>query len=244
MLLILQLSAEQSVWYYGMKNSLYHIYDYIKMIAYEVWLFFVPSICAHCKGFLSQRDIFCNNCIQKIFPIVSKIIDITPHFSVTVHSLSDYKDPLRTLVLAKGWSDIVASYHLGSLLWKIAPLKSLDYDYIVPIPLHWTRYATRGFNQAHEMAKAIQSKRHVPLIHALKRIKKTEFQFSLASPLRGLNVKNAFALNVDNKNDYKNKHILLVDDLMTTGSTIREAARILLDMQPRKITVVVACRVL
>lgn len=235
--------AEPLVWCYGMRNS-FHIYDYIKKIVEAVWLFLVPSICAYCKDFLPKRDAFCDNCIQKIFPIVSKTIDITSRFSVTVHALSDYKDPLRKLVLAKGWSDIVASYYLGNLLWKIAPLTSLDYDYIVPIPLHWTRYATRGFNQAHEMAKVIQKKKHIPLVHALKRIKKTEFQFSLASPLRGLNVKNAFSLNVDKRDDYKDKHILLIDDLMTTGCTIREAARILLELQPRTITVVVACRVL
>ncbi len=123
-------------------------------------------------------------------------------------------------------------------------LSTLDYDIITSIPLHWTRYASRGFNQAQEMAQVIAHKRKVPVVHLLKRVKKTAFQFELAASSRGTNVKNAFELCIVDTQRYKNKHILLVDDLMTTGATIREAAKELLKLQPRKITVVVACRVI
>jgi predicted amidophosphoribosyltransferase len=76
------------------------------------------------------------------------------------------------------------------------------------------------------------------------RVKNTLFQFELASSLRGSNLKGAFALNCKDKSLYEGKHILLVDDLLTTGSTIREATKVLLQLKPRKITVVVACRVI
>lgn len=207
-------------------------------------LLVVPSLCAYCKAFLTERKIFCPNCSWKLFPIVSKNIDITSSFSVTVFAITDYKDPLRKLILAKKWSDSLASHYLGNILWDMTPLSSLDYDVIVPIPLHWTRYASRGFNQAEEIARVIEKKKHVPCVYLLKRIKKTAFQFELVSSMRGNNVKNAFVLNADNNNLYKDKHILLIDDLMTTGSTIREAAKELLKLQPRKITVAVACRVI
>lgn len=210
----------------------------------QLFLLIVPSLCAYCKVFLAERKIFCADCAWKLFPIVSKQIDITPSFSVTVFAITDYKDPLRKLILAKKWSDRLASHHLGNVLWDMTPISSLDYDVIVPVPLHWTRYASRGFNQAEEIARVIEKKKNVPCIHLLKRIKKTAFQFELVSSMRGNNVKNAFVLNDGDKQLYKDKHILLVDDLMTTGSTIREAAKELLKLKPRKITVAVVCRVI
>jgi len=175
---------------------------------------------------------------------VSKKIDITNSFSVTVFAITDYKDPLKKLILAKGWSDGLASRNLGNLLWDMTTISSLDYDIIVPVPLHWTRYASRGFNQAEEIGKVIQQKKNVPLIHLLKRVKKTAFQFELASSMRGINVKDAFELNVVDQSLYKDKHILLIDDLMTTGSTIREAAKELLRLKPKTISVAVICRVI
>lgn len=204
-------------------------------------IFIMPSLCAYCKKFLSTADIFCGDCKYKIIPVVSKQIDVTPSFSMTVFAVSDYKDPLKKLIVAKSWSDALASYQIGQLMWQYLPLEQLDYDVIVPIPLHWTRYASRGFNQADEIAKVLQKKKNVPLCHLLKRVKKTVFQSSLVSSLRVQNLKDAFVLN--GKHDYAGKHILLIDDLMTTGSTLQAAAKILLQLKPRKITVAVCCRV-
>lgn len=204
----------------------------------------MPSLCAYCKKFVSNTDIFCDACKRTIFPIVSHKIDVTPSFSMKVFAISDYKDPLKKLILAKGWSDTVASYQMGQLIWEFLPLGAVDCDVIVPIPLHWTRYAWRGFNQAHEIARVIQKKKKVPLKHLLKRVKKTAFQSTLASSLRGENLKDAFILNDAEAQNYVDKHILLIDDLMTTGSTLRAAAKMLLKLKPRKITVAVVCRVI
>jgi competence protein ComFC len=212
----------------------------------QLSLLIVPAVCAYCKIFLDKRNILCDECLYHIFPVVSKKVDVTSSFSMTVFAIADYKDPLKKLILAKGWSDNVASYHLGHILWNTTPLSTIDYDFIVPIPLHWTRYAMRGFNQAHIIARVIHKKKQVPLVHLLKRVKKTAFQFALVSSMRGNNVKNAFVLDCKDKDKeaYRDKHILLIDDLMTTGSTVREAAKVLLELKPRSITVAVVCRVL
>ncbi|HSC25352.1 MAG TPA: phosphoribosyltransferase family protein [Candidatus Babeliales bacterium] len=219
------------------------IYSLLLALKDNLQAFLLPSICAYCKVFMLKRTIFCTLCMSKIIPIVSQKIDVTASFSMTVFAISDYKDPLKKLILAKGWSDSLASYYMGQLLWKFIPLQQFDYDVIVPIPLHWTRYAWRGFNQAHEIARVIQRKKNVPVEHLLKRVKKTEFQSTLASNMRVENLKEAFALSTVNKQDFVGKHILLIDDLMTTGSTLRAAAKELLVLKPRKITVVVVCRV-
>src|SRR5438105_1950819 len=97
--------------------------------------YLMPSMCAYCKKFLSTTDIFCNDCANKIIRVVSKQIDVTPSFSMTVFAISDYKDPLKKLILAKSWSDCLASYQMGQLLWAMTPLPNLDFDVIVPIPL-------------------------------------------------------------------------------------------------------------
>lgn len=204
----------------------------------------MPCICAYCKKFLSTTDIFCIDCKNKIFPIVSKQINITPSISMTVFAISDYKDPLRKLILGKSWSDSLASYYLGQLLWEMTPIQNLDYDVIVPIPLHWTRYAWRGFNQSHEIARVISKNKKVPIKYLVKRTKKTVYQSLIPSSARIENVKNAFVLNAAQAKKYEGAHILLVDDLLTTGSTLRAAAKMLLALKPRKITAVVVCRVI
>ncbi len=203
----------------------------------------MPSICAYCKKFLLDASVFCVECKGKIFPIVSKKIDITPSISATVFALSDYKDPLKRLILAKSWSDSLASYQMGQLLCELIPFDHMDCDVIVPIPLHWTRYAWRGFNQADEIAGVISKTKNIPMHHLLKRVKKTAFQSSLVSSMRIQNLKEAFELNTVDVNQFHDKHILLVDDLMTTGSTLRAAAKTLLALKPKKITIVVVCRV-
>ena len=203
----------------------------------------MPAICAYCKKFLPTTDIFCNDCKNKIIRVVSKQIDLTPQFSMTVFAISDYKDPLKKLILAKSWSDSLASDHMGQSLWEMTPLHHLDYDVIVPIPLHWTRYAWRGFNQAHEIARVISKNKKVPIRHLITRCKKTVYQSSVSSSGRLENVKNAFVLNAQAQ-DYEDKHILLIDDLMTTGATLRAAGKVLLKLKPRKITVAVVCRVI
>ena len=163
----------------------------------------MPSICAYCKKFLSEHAIFCSECRAKIFPIVSKKIDITPTISVTVFALSDYKDPLKKLILAKGWSDTLASYQMGQLLAELPSLQQLGCDIVVPIPLHWTRYAWRGFNQAQEIARVIHKNKKIPMVCALKRVKKTAFQATLVAPMRVANLKEAFELNSVNVHDFK-----------------------------------------
>lgn len=202
-----------------------------------------PPFCTYCKIFINKRTIFCTECSALIDPVVSVQIPINKNNAMTVIAISDYKEPIKSLILAKSWADIIASDQLGQLIWDMTYFKHMPCDYLVPIPLHWMRYAKRGYNQAEQIAKRLSINRKVPVVSILKRIKHTPFQSSLAIDRRMANVKEAFALKTIAGNPFEGKHIVLVDDLMTTGSTLVCAAKILLPLKPASITAVVVARV-
>ena len=162
---------------------------------------------------------------------------------MNVFACSSYGDPLKSLILAKGWSDIVSSRQLGEIIWQSTNVKQHAFDYLIPIPLHWSRFAKRGFNQAEEIATALARKSGKPVINLLRRIKRTSLQSGLTIEGRRSNICDAFEVNCSDSDVYKNKHLMLVDDLMTTGSTLRAAAQKLLRYKPASISAIVACRV-
>lgn len=227
-----------------MKTSLSD--SFIRGLVYffkELSFLLFPCCCTYCKKLIDGRAVFCNSCMEMIRPIVSGSIQLTQTRSMKVIALSAYRDPIRLLILAKRWSDIHAGSQLGQLFWDLTMFRNIPADYIIPIPLHWSRYARRGFNQSEEMARVLARNKGIPMVKIIKRIKKTKFQASLSAPERQANVKEAFALVGHDFECYKNKHLILVDDLLTTGSTIKSAARLLLSVKPASITIVVAARV-
>ncbi|MDR3550547.1 MAG: phosphoribosyltransferase family protein, partial [Candidatus Babeliales bacterium] len=209
---------------------------------YNTFLDFLsPPCCSYCKDFLDKRAVFCMPCMSKLQPVVSIMMPITATKSVKVFAAAAYKEPIRTLIMAKSWSDHVASVHLADLIWDRTDVRSVPFDYVVPVPLHWTRFAKRGFNQAQEIAQVLSKKSGTKSVLLLKRSKRTPFQSVLKSSQRVANVADAFVLTASNPLLYKDKHLVLVDDLLTTGATIRACAKVLLELKPASITVVVAC---
>lgn len=202
-----------------------------------------PLACAHCDEELHDDTILCKQCFSKIQPIVSKELFVTDSYSVQVFAISDYKDPIKKLILAKSYSNQLAARQLGQLIWNMTDLKHLHFDFIVPVPLHWTRYARRGFNQAEEIAQVIARESGKKVVNILKRSKRTQFQYLLHFDQRKENIKDAFIINAKDIQLFKDKTLLLVDDVMTSGTTLRMAARTLKTIKPKKIVAAVACRV-
>lgn len=100
------------------------------------------------------------------------------------------------------------------------------FDLVVPIPLHRKKLKERGFNQAELLARVIATHFGLKLVKDnLKRVKATKSQTSLSKKQRIENIKGAFQFR--NKDKFRAKKILLVDDVYTTGTTVREAARVL-----------------
>ena len=112
----------------------------------------------------------------------------------------------------------------------IAPGKELTrlhrIDTIVPVPLHYRRLRQRGFNQASLLARRVGSLLQLPVDYSnLKRTRWTEPQIGLSRKQRAENVKGAFSLKVPEK--VKDKGVLLVDDVLTTGETVDQCVKAL-----------------
>lgn len=231
-----------------MMSNDYNVCAFLKIflsyIKYSIRFFIAPPFCAYCKEFLWHDVILCTSCKQKVHPIVSHVLPVTSTKSVRVFAISAYQDPMRRLILAKGMSNATIAYQLGHLLWQLTDIKTQQFDYIVPVPLHWKRYAWRGYNQAHEMAKTLNIHAQKSVLHALKRTKATVPQSMLTSFERMKNVEEVFVVRTSMAHKIKGARIVLVDDLMTSGSTLRACAKELYKCGAKEVLAVVVSRVI
>lgn len=111
-----------------------------------------------------------------------------------------------------------------------------DIDYLIPVPLHQKRFRRRGFNQSEELCRGLTQSMNVPTeTDNLIRIRDTKTQTKLSKAERQKNLKGAF--NVSNCKSLEGKHVILVDDVLTTGATIEECSKELRQIKNLKISV-------
>lgn len=206
-------------------------------------MIFFPPLCAVCRVHVHDYVVLCSSCNAAVVPIVSARLSIGKRYQVMVHAVSAYTGPMRTLVVAKHTGDATASRLLAQLMVERLPFAHIAVDYIVPIPTHWTRRLRRGFNQSDEMAFEVSRAIKKPVARILYRTRATQFQHTLSKQERINNVHSVFALRYRVAlARYANKHLVLIDDLMTTGATLTQAIIVLRRLRPASITVVVAAR--
>ena len=145
-----------------------------------------------------------------------------PHFDATLAAFR-YEFPLDRLIQSLKYAHRLASADfLGKALAQLAA--PLHPDLIVPVPLAAARLAQRGFNQALELARPLARALGAPLeISRIRRCRDTTPQASLPWKERKNNIRHAFECEID----LSGKTVLLVDDVMTTGATLDELARVL-----------------
>lgn len=166
---------------------------------------------------------------------------------MTVLAAGNYEEPLRSFILQKHKGvDIKAYEQLAHLILQQTPLAHMSFDYVIPIPLHWTRYAERGYNQAEKMAHTLAKQLGSTYLPLLCRFRRTKFQSHLPVKEREENVAKAFGISWRYRKKahliLQQKRILLVDDLCTTGATLKSAGKTLLQYGPLSLTAAVACR--
>ena len=202
-------------------------------------------ICARCKTDLpwhgphclrcglplgSPRDKICGACIHK-----------KPPFFRTVYPLQ-YEFPVNRLVQAfKFQRQLAAGRVLSHLMCEYVTQRELRFpDMLVPVPLHNHRLLSRGFNQAYELAAYAGRILDIPLLTGgLRRRRNTRAQSGLSRKQRRKNVRGAFYWHGTDK---PGSHVALIDDVMTTGTTVTECARVLKKAGSKRVDVWAAAR--
>lgn len=113
-----------------------------------------------------------------------------------------------------------------------------DVDTLLPVPLHWRRKWWRGFNQALEIAGPLGRSLGLPLIHPVRRRRATAPQSGLSATRRTSNMRGAFEL----RRPLRYRHVMIVDDVITTGSTIAQVAEVLMSAGVQKVSAVAVAR--
>lgn len=196
-------------------------------------------LCAACFGSLPWLKEVCPVCAKSLrhsgLTCGSCLIQPPPYDST--YALFSYQSPIDHLVLGiKFRQKLVYAKVLGELMTEKLEKIYLENkpDYIIPIPLHPTRIKVRGFNQAVEIAKPIAKKLAIPLdISSAQRILATQPQAAITSGKRQSNVNHAFQVNPL----FHANHIALIDDVVTTASTVTALAKCYKKLGVKKIDV-------
>ena len=180
------------------------------------WIF--PTKCPICRALSTVCP--CEDCLQSLSPDNIEY-DRPTSFLDGARAIYRYQSLTVDLVQLLKYQRQTNLSH-----WMAAQIKGaydnwlLDVDYIVPVPVHRTRLAWRGFNQSHLLCTDLPEHK---IIFDLVRMKRTRAQFRLSPLQRQQNLVGAFMCN----RDLKGKKILLIDDVITTGATAHECAKVL-----------------
>jgi ComF family protein len=157
-----------------------------------------------------------------------------------VFSYGEYEGPLRKLIHVFKYGGVTPlGPALGRMMNNALP-RDQRFDVIVPMPLHWSKRLHRGFNQAELLAKFVSRRTGVPLAGALRRRKGTEAQAGLTRAQRRTNVAGAF--EVSKRDKIEGRHVLLIDDVLTTGATASACSAVLKRAGAKRVTVLTLAR--
>lgn len=184
--------------------------------------------CARCAALLPAPATACGRCLRE-----------QPHYDATL-TLADYAPPIDGVIAAlKFGHRLELAAALGALLAARARALDLAGALMVPVPLAFERQSQRGFNQALEIARVAARELHLPLAPAaLLRVKHAPPQETLTLAARRQNVRGAFAV----AGAVAGRHVVVVDDVMTSGATLNEVARVLKTAGAARVTNLVVAR--
>jgi competence protein ComFC len=223
---------------------------------------FFPPHCAACEVAL-RSGWLCKNCTDALSPVAAPRCETCSQ---------PYSGALETFVCANCYGrdfhfvcavavmrsrgivrELVHRFKYGGELWiaellteflaqglEDPRLRHGRIDALVPVPLHPLRKREREFNQAEILAERLARKQNLKLMRVLKRIRYTTTQTDLDRRRRMENLRNAFDLRPGPS--LRGKDLLLIDDVLTTGSTLDECARVLLKAGARSVRALTVAR--
>jgi ComF family protein len=231
--------------------------------------FLFPPICIKCKNKATGNGIaawLCCSCMSNLqenldaraghaCPLCSQNLTMTACSCATafqkpyekMYSLFDFDDTLKTIVHEFKYGGFK---HLAFLMGKTyAPCMPTSFfdgmDLVTSVPLHFFRHLKRGYNQADFFASGViaGTGRALPLArNVLTRIRSTKTQTTLSRDKRQRNVAGAFAIAKKKQRLVRDKNVVLVDDVVTTGATTSQCAQALREAGARKVRILSLAR--
>ncbi len=218
-----------------MKNALEVFFDFL-----------MPHLCASCKAPLNSGEtLLCSDCRKRVKKVPRNELNEMSAIKFSDSPVTDFlslyyfqKDsPIQDLIHQLKYGN---RFRFGATLGEHvafelrSEIAKWNIDYILPVPLHRVKKAIRGYNQSYYISKGINGVLRASLRKdLLKRKKVTSSQTQLSAKERLENVKGAFVVRSEKR--IKGKNILLVDDVITTGATIKECAEAINKHKPKSI---------
>lgn len=197
----------------------------------------LPPRCVFCGSQSVDRNI-CVGCDADLPRIESPPPLLTSPFVAEVAPLA-YDFPVDAAIKAlKFKRKLYYVPALTDLLSDACHRLPTGIDAVLPVPLHWRRRWVRGFNQAEELARPVARRLDVPMIYDVVRYRATEYQSGLSATARNRNLRNAFRV----RSPLSYGHVLIVDDVITTGATLRQVASQLMSAGVKKVSVLAIAR--
>lgn len=222
------------------KIDLNGIYEFIINLIF-------PQVCGKCNKVC--RSSICNKCnldlnkIKEFKVIDSRYDDSINNFSELIYVFK-YEEIIRKLILDFKFNDkpYIGKTFVDFILKDKKTVENIKkYDTIIPVPISKKRKKQRGYNQSYIIANEIAKKTKLKILNnCLVKTKNIVEQSSLNKKDRKKNISNVYSLK--NALYLKDKKILLIDDIYTTGSTVNECCKELLKGKPKKIGVLVLAK--
>jgi ComF family protein len=188
------------------------------------------DLCLSCRRYLPWLDQACRSCANPLATkpaslVCGRCLRKTPHFDRSYCAFV-YREPVSWVLQGLKYHRRLSGIPVASrlLLEYLRSRIELWPQLILPMPLHPSRLRQRGFNQALEIARPLAHTLRIPLsVRICGRARNTPQQSELPASRRAANVRDAFRMH----EQLPVKHVAIVDDIVTTGATVNELARLL-----------------
>ena len=229
--------------------------------------YILPNRCLLCEKVIDSEFRICADCFDKITfitkpycqhcgnPFISAVKQDDNMLCVECLTRKDvfrfcraaieYDEFSKKLLLNFKFADHIENKKIFAKWLHLAgkDIISAGVDIVIPVPLHYTRLLTRKYNQSAILAKEFSALTGIPAEYkALKKIRRTLPQAKCNEKERKLNIKNAF--RVVHPEKIKGKRIVLIDDIFTTGSTMKECAKTLLKAGAQSVDALTVAKVI